>query len=243
MRRWLLALWRALLVLLALEVCVYAAAESMAGLYRRAVWRDFNRMVLEHREVSGVPFAAQINRYAREYGINPEVVASVVEAESSFNPRALSPAGAAGLMQVIPGTWKLVNDEIKACSGRHAGECGPECYYDPELNLRIGTAYLAKMYKELAGDMTLAVAAYNAGPGAVKAHSGIPPYRESEDYVKRVIANWHKIKNTQASFFGGPATQWERIRTGAGWSFFATLVSLVFVARSLYLRNKSWRWR
>lgn len=116
--------------------------------------------------------AELIRRYARLYGLEESLVYAVIKAESNFNPQAVSPAGARGLMQLMPGT---------------ALEMGVTDIFDPAQNIAGGTQYLAKMLSIFNGDLRLALAAYNAGPQTVVDYKGIPPYDETQTYVEKVI--------------------------------------------------------
>lgn len=117
------------------------------------------------------PYRYEIEVAAREFGVDPALVRAVIHAESAFNAAALSPAGAQGLMQLMPATA----DEL----GVRNAMAAPE-------NIRGGVLYLSKMLQKFNGDISLATAAYNAGPGAVGRYGGIPPYEETKAYVKRV---------------------------------------------------------
>lgn len=108
---------------------------------------------------------------AERYGLPPSLVKAVVEAESSGVQDALSRAGAQGLMQLMPAT------------ARELGVVDP---FDPAQNIDGGTRYLAQLLQRFEGDTDLALAAYNAGPGAVERHGGVPPYPETERYVRKV---------------------------------------------------------
>lgn len=116
---------------------------------------------------------AMVESVAREEGMDPTLVCAVVQAESAFNPRAKSSVGAMGLMQLMPTT---------------AAELGVENAWDPEQNVRGGTRYLRRMLNQF-GEERLALAAYNAGPGTVKRYGGVPPYRETRDYVRKILTH------------------------------------------------------
>lgn len=113
-----------------------------------------------------------VQRYSTIYGLEEPLVYAVIHAESAFNPDAVSSAGARGLMQLMPGT---------------ALEMGVTDIFDPMQNVAGGTQYLSRMM-DLFHDKELAVAAYNAGPENVKKHGGIPPFDETQNYVKVVMA-------------------------------------------------------
>ena len=154
-RRW-MVLWYYLLILFGCQVVIFVAASLADNLYQYLLKERFkNRVVCQQEAAPDVKFTQSINYWAEREGVNACLVAAVIRTESSFRADALSPAGAAGLMQIIPSTWREVNREIKACDGRHAGECTRNCYFDPELNIRIGTAYLSRLAKRYSGDMAL----------------------------------------------------------------------------------------
>ena len=116
-------------------------------------------------------FQAEISAAAREFGVEEAIVRAIIHAESAYNPTALSRAGAQGLMQLMPPT---------------ARRFGVTDSYDAAQNIRGGVQYLSWLLKRFNGNLTLAAAGYNAGEGAVDRHGGVPPYSETQYYVKRV---------------------------------------------------------
>ncbi len=113
-----------------------------------------------------------IDEHASRQGVRKDLVKAVIQVESGFNPRAVSNKGAVGLMQLMPGT------------ARQLGVANP---FEPSENVRGGVAYLRQLLDRYDGDERLALAAYNAGPGAVDSHGRtVPPYRETRDYVSKV---------------------------------------------------------
>ena len=117
-------------------------------------------------------FADVVNRFSLRHGVDPSLVRAVIHAESAFRADAVSPKGAGGLMQLMPGTAKRFNVADR---------------FNPEENIAGGVAYLALLLEMFRGDRELAVAAYNAGENAVKRYGGIPPYQETKTYVRRVM--------------------------------------------------------
>ena len=121
-----------------------------------------------------VPYGAEITAAAKKYGIDPALLAGLVKQESGFNPNAGSPAGARGLTQLMPGT---------------AAGLGVTNVLDPAQSLDGGAKYLKAQLDAFGGDVARALAAYNAGPGAVQRYGGVPPYAETQNYVRAVQAN------------------------------------------------------
>jgi soluble lytic murein transglycosylase-like protein len=117
------------------------------------------------------PYKAEIDAAAAKYGIDPALLRGLIKAESNFDPNAGSPAGAQGLCQLMPGT---------------AASLGCTNVHDPAQNIDAGARYLKQQLDAFGGDVTKALAAYNAGPGAVQRYGGVPPYAETQAYVRRV---------------------------------------------------------
>jgi hypothetical protein len=120
---------------------------------------------------------------AQRHGLDPNLVLAVVGVESGFQPDAVSHKGAQGLMQLMPGT---------------ARELGVTDALDPAQNLDGGTRYLRMLIARYGGDLGKALAAYNAGPGAVKRHGGVPPYRETHHYIDRVLKRYQTARRAKA---------------------------------------------
>ena len=120
-----------------------------------------------------------ITKYADKNGLDEDFVKAVINQESGFNPNATSHCGAMGLMQLMPST---------------AQGLGVTNAYDAEQNIQGGTKYLKGLMDRFGNDKSLALAAYNAGPNAVKKYGGIPPYAETQNYVKKVLSKYDTYK-------------------------------------------------
>jgi len=125
-------------------------------------------------------YERHIEKVAEAHGVPPALVMAVIHAESGFNPRAVSPKGAVGLMQVMPATSDMV---------------GIEDPFDPNDNIRAGVRYLKDLLKMFDGNETLAVAAYNSGPNKVKKYGGVPPFKETRIYIERVLMYYRSYLN------------------------------------------------
>jgi len=141
----------------------YIATCAACDVHSRIDWNNVTLNLVAYGDV--------IRSASGEFGVDEALLRAVIHAESAFNPRALSVAGAQGLMQLIPGT---------------ARDMGVLDAFDATQNIRGGARYLALLLKNFKGDERLAAAAYNAGPGAVQKYNGVPPYDETQVYVQRV---------------------------------------------------------
>ena len=131
--------------------------------------------------VASTDIPGLIARAGAQRNIDVDLLASVIHAESGFHTNAVSPAGARGLMQLMPGTARTL---------------GVQDSFNPGQNINGGAAYLDQLLTRYHDDVTLAVAAYNAGPGAVDRYHGVPPYRETRVYVARVLNEFVNRKKT-----------------------------------------------
>jgi soluble lytic murein transglycosylase-like protein len=132
----------------------------------------------------GGQFSDLINAAAQKYGVDPALLKGLIRQESNFNPNAKSPAGAAGLCQLMPGT---------------AAALGCTNPLDPAQAIDAGAKYLSQQLKAFGGDPRKALAAYNAGPGAVQRYGGVPPYAETQNYVRSVMAFADQYRSAQTS--------------------------------------------
>lgn len=130
------------------------------------------------QSVLSLPFGNLIVATAQRYGLDAALLAAMVKVESGFDPRAVSSAGAKGLMQLMDGT---------------AAALGVRDPFDPAQNLDGGARYFRDLLQRFGGDVRLALAAYNAGPNAVREAGGIPPYPETQRYVEAVMATWQML--------------------------------------------------
>ncbi|MBI2091758.1 MAG: lytic transglycosylase domain-containing protein [Deltaproteobacteria bacterium] len=143
------------------------------------------KVFLENRgvdplSVTSIKYVEHIIYAAATHRIDPAIIAAVVAVESNFNPKARSYAGAAGLMQINGVTARYL--KIKNI-------------YDPKTNILAGARYLSELLEKFNGDTKLMLAAYNAGPGAVRKYNGVPPYKETRRYIEKVMNFFRFYKN------------------------------------------------
>jgi soluble lytic murein transglycosylase-like protein len=139
------------------------------------------------RPLVGKPYADLIRNASSRSGVDSLLLAAIVEAESRFDAKAVSHRGAIGLMQLMPASVGKSPDEL----------------FEPGLNLDLGAAYFRTLLDTFGGDLELALAAYNAGPGQVRRFGGIPPFEETRNFVDRVLAYY--VEHHQAQWRAGDA--------------------------------------
>lgn len=154
----------------------FSSADLAAALRQEpqtfALFRRPQELPAESELLDELPYGALIQRSARRHRVDALLLASVMETESRFNAKAVSPMGAVGLMQLMPST------------ARRFGIRNP---VDPDRNVEAGARYLSQLLQRFDQDVVLALAAYNAGPAKVERYGGVPPYRETRAYVERVL--------------------------------------------------------
>ena len=149
---------------------------------RTVAFRPFGAAVYDSRAAANAPahLAAAIQDAARTHGVDPRLVTAIARRESAFNANAVSHVGAQGVMQLMPATARYL---------------GVKNSFDARENIFGGTRYLRTLLDTFKGDLDLALAAYNAGPGAVAKYKGVPPYRETRAYVAAVRASYeHSLR-------------------------------------------------
>ena len=140
-------------------------------------------------QVASPTFDDMVNAASNHNHIDPDLIVSVIRAESGFNPRAISRKGAQGLMQLMPQT---------------AARLGVQDAFDPATNVEGGTRYLGQLLARYHNNVALALAAYNAGPERVEQYRGVPPYRETRVYVSKIILDFNRKKSTPRGLQSDP---------------------------------------
>ena len=138
--------------------------------------------ILADRPIDGggpVEFKVHIRNASEKYMVDPALIEAIIQVESSFRSDAVSRSGATGLMQLMPGTAQDLDVLDR---------------YNPRENIHGGVRYISELMKRFDNNMTLVIAAYNAGPGAVERHNGIPPKAETQRYVKKVMKAYHDFR-------------------------------------------------
>jgi soluble lytic murein transglycosylase-like protein len=150
----------------------------------RVAARPFGRILYDSSAsvVAPAHLAPAIQDAARAHGVDPRLVTAIARRESAFNPNAVSRVGAGGIMQLMPATAKFL---------------GVRDVFDARENIFGGTRYLRTLLDTFNGDLDLALAAYNAGPGAVARYRGVPPYRETREYVAAVRSSYERALRAQ----------------------------------------------
>jgi len=154
-----------------------SAAPRAGSFVRNAKNRPQGFPAQSYRDLNEV-----VNEASGRYRLDPDLVNSVIKAESGFNVRAVSPKGAQGLMQLMPGT---------------ASQLGVPNAFDPQANVEGGTRYLRELLERYNFDLVKALAAYNAGPQRVEQFGGVPPFHETRAYVARIVKDFNKKKTAQ----------------------------------------------
>ena len=142
-----------------------------------------NQLDWEKIPLNRQAFDDEIRAAAQVFTVDDSLIRAIIHAESAYQPEALSPRGAQGLMQLMPATQKeLQIDDV----------------FDPISNIEGGTLYLSQLLNQFDQDVDLAAAAYNAGPGAVREYGGIPPYKETREYVRRVKILYRRYRSAES---------------------------------------------
>lgn len=142
-----------------------------------------NQVDWEHVPLDMRTFGVEIRQAAHAHGVDESLIRAIIHAESAYQVDAISPRGARGLMQLMPETQQ---------------ELAVADVFHPASNIEGGATYLAQMLAEFGGNVDLAAAAYNAGPGAVRKHGGIPPFPETREYVRRIKILYRRYRLSDA---------------------------------------------
>ncbi len=154
-----------------------ASSQGFSGLLDQLAQKTWGRKPDVRSDIQSA-----VQESAEKYGVDPALVLAVIKQESGFKPQAVSPCGAQGLMQLMPATGKAM---------------GVKNPFDIRQNVDGGTKYLSQMLDQFGGDVKLALAGYNAGPHRVVQYGGIPPYAETQNYVKSITADYQGLQKTK----------------------------------------------
>lgn len=142
--------------------------------------KDLGLIYQMRTQTPATPFGKEIYRAASDHGVSPALVAAIVSVESEFDPAARSHKGAVGLMQVMPQTAQRFGHDARRLT-------------EPAANLAAGSQYLKWLTQRYSGDLSLVLGGYNAGEGAIDRYGGIPPYPETRQYVRKVLAAFRSL--------------------------------------------------
>ncbi|HVN06364.1 MAG TPA: lytic transglycosylase domain-containing protein [Bryobacteraceae bacterium] len=167
-------------------------ADPRTGRLVRTIVRQHSDTPSQRLRTPSAPLAETVDRIAQKNQLSPQLVHSVIQVESNYDPEAVSPKGALGLMQLVPSTAKRF---------------GVANVFDPADNIEGGARYLKYLLQLYNGDQALALAAYNAGEGAVSRYGGVPPFPETQDYVARVQQRLQGMRAAKVTAEGAAAVQ------------------------------------
>jgi hypothetical protein len=160
------------------KIIIYSSKDTVRANFEKSFTKTKNVL-------PATPYEQIINRSAMECHVDPALVKAVIKVESNFDPMSISHAGARGLMQLMPGTAKIL---------------GVKNILSPEENIRAGTRYLRDMLYLFEGDLSMALAAYNAGPAKVNYYCAVPPYKETRDYLRSVGSYYKRYRGENTIF-------------------------------------------
>ena len=152
-----------------------APKQSFSDILKVVPPKDFKYQVQEPMNATKVEIQRLVSSSCEKHNVDPRLVMAVIQQESGFNQNAISKTGAQGLMQLMPATAKSL---------------GVQNAFNAEQNIEGGVKYLKGILDRFNGNKILALAAYNAGPNAVKKYNGIPPYKETQNYVRNILKNY-----------------------------------------------------
>jgi hypothetical protein len=184
------------------------------------------------------PLIRIINKNALHYNVDPNLVFAIIKTESNFNSRAVSSAGAKGLMQIMPEVWREISNT--SCNGKHSNKfichAGENCIFSPDANIRVGTQYFRSLLTKYDGRVDLALEAYNAGISNV-VPGKTPKYGETRSYVDNIITFW---KNVRKDTIDQQLKLSIKLQQGLKWlfgiTFFCWLILFWWASRKLFAK-------